>query len=64
MEDGSITDGANAFKEIHTTLVRRSIKARGGNRVLGITAPAISEEEEQLPRKIRRTLAQLRSGLC
>ena len=61
MEDGAISDAATAYKEIHTTSVRRSIEARGANQVIGIPAPAISEEEEQLPRKTRRTLVQLRS---
>ena len=60
IEDGAIADA----KEIHTTSVRRSIEARGANRVIGIPAPAISKEEEQLPRKTKRTLVQLRSGFC
>ena len=55
MEDG-------ASKDIHTTSVRRSIEAGGENRILGIPALAVNEEEEQLPRKTRRTLAQLSSG--
>ena len=64
MEDGAIADAAAASKDIHTTSVRRSMEARGINRVLGIPAPAVNEEEEQLPRKTRITLAQLRSGFC
>ena len=64
IEDGAIADAAAASKDIHTTSVRRSMEARGINRVLGIPAPAVNEEEEQLPRKTRRTLAQLRSGFC
>ena len=62
--DGAISDAASVRKELHTTAVRNSIMARGINRVLGEPAPAVDVEEEQLPRKTRRTLAQLRSGYC
>ena len=61
-EDGTVADAATALRTIHCHAVRESINARGTNRVLGTPAPAISEEEEQLPRKTRRTLSQLRSG--
>ena len=63
-QDGTISDAVSARKEIHTTAVRSSIEARGMNRVLGTPAPAVDGEEEQLSRKTRRTLAQLRSGFC
>ena len=62
--DGTISDAASARKDIHTTAVRNSIAARGVNRVMGGPAPAVDGEEEQLPRKTRRTLAQLRPGYC
>ena len=41
-----------------------SIQARGINRVLGASAPPVHGEEQELPRKTRRMLAQLRSGYC
>ena len=63
-QDGTVVDAASTRKAVHTAAVRSSIEARGTNRVLGTPAPPINEEEEQLPRKTRRTLAQLRSGFC
>ena len=63
-EDGAIVDAAAAREAIHHTAVEKSIRARGTNRVLGTPAPTISEEEEGLSRKTRRTLSQLRSGFC
>ena len=62
--DGVVQDAELARKEIHTAAVRDSIQARGVNRVLGTAAPPVHQEEEELPRKTRRTLAQLRSGHC
>ena len=61
-EDGTIADAAEALRTIHYRAVQDSINASGTNRVLGTSAPAISEEEERLSRKTRRTLSQLRSG--
>ena len=63
-EDGAIGDPALAVRTIHRRAVENSIRARGNNRVLGTPAPPISEEEETLSRKTRRTLSQLRSGFC
>ena len=62
--DGVVQDAELARKEIHTAAVRNSIEARGVNRVLGTAAPPVRQEEEDLPRKTRRILAQLRSGHC
>ena len=63
-EDGTVVDAAAARGEIHSAAVVRSIEAKAPNRVLGTPAPAIDPEEEQLRRKTRRTLSQLRSGFC
>jgi len=63
-EDGAIVDAAVAREAIHHTAAEESIRARGINSVLGTPAPTISEEEEGLSRKTRRTLSQLRSGFC
>ena len=63
-EDGTVVDAAAARSEIHSAAVVRSIEAKAPNRVLGTPAPAIDPEEEQLQRKTRRTLSQLRSGFC
>ena len=60
-DNGTVADVATALKTIHCNAVRESINARGTNRVLGTPAPAISEEETQLPRITRRNLSQLRS---
>ena len=60
--DGTITDPIAARKQIHTRAVESSISARQANRVLDAPAPDVSYREEELPRKTRRTLAQLRSG--
>ena len=63
-EGGTITDPVASRRQIHTRAVQRSIAARGANRVLGTQAPDVSDDEIDLPRKTRRTLAQLRSGEC
>ena len=63
-EDGSIADAATARKTIHRTAVEASIRARGTNRILGTPPPPINSEEEDLNRKTRRALSQLRSGFC
>ena len=62
--DGIITDPAAARRQIHTRAVTKSIAARADNRVLGTPAPDIADEEQELMRKPRRTLSQLRSGEC
>ena len=64
MHGGVVLDVGTARGEIHTTAVRRSIEAREVNQVLGVQAPDINQEERELPRITRRTLAQMRSGYC
>ena len=63
-EATQIADAAIARQLIHRGAVGESIEARGTNRVLGITAPAIDPTEGELPRKTRRLLAQMSSGFC
>ena len=63
-EDGSIEDTDTARETIHQQAVQESVRARGSNRVLEAPAPPINSEEEQLGRKTRRTLSQVRSGFC
>ena len=63
-EDGTVVDVDAARREIHSAAVVRSIESKAPNRVLGTPAPAIDPEEEQLRRKTRRTLSQLRLGFC
>ena len=62
--DGTITDPTAARRQIHTNAVTKSIAARTDNRVLRAPAPDIADEEQELRRKTRRTLSQLRSGEC
>ena len=59
-QGGRVVDAISDRNEIHNTAVRRSIMTRRPNRVLGKPAPAVDCEEEELPRKTRRTLVQLR----
>ena len=59
-----IADPDIARQTVHREAVRESIEARGTNRILGTRAPAIDPTEKELPRKTRRTLAQMRSGFC
>ena len=44
-EDGTIADAAEALRTIHYRAVQDSINASGTNRVLGTSAPAISEKD-------------------
>ena len=66
LRDGVIP--ADAYKEvigkIHTEVVSDVISNRSPNRVLNAPTPDISAQETFLPRPIRATLAQLRSGHC
>ena len=61
---GEITDTTAARRQIHTRAVAKSIATREDNRVLGAPAPDVADEEQELPRKTRRTLSQLRSSEC
>ena len=51
-----------ALKALHTSAVTKSIAGAGDNRVLGRPPPKLSASELRLPRDLRCTLAQLRSG--
>lgn len=50
--------------DLHTDIVKKAIAKQSTNRVLGQRPPAINKSEDHLPRKIRVTLSQLRSGHC
>ena len=62
--DGTNADATSAKKDTHTSAVADSIQVRRINRVLGLPAPPVNGEVEELLRKARRTLAQQRSGYC
>ena len=55
-------DYKSRLKQIHTESVRDSIAKMANNKVLQAKPPAISKDENSLPRTTRSTLAQLRSG--
>ena len=50
------------MQSIHTNEVKDYMDTREDNKVLNYPATEISADEEKLPRKFRRILAQLRSG--
>ena len=50
------------MKTIHTTIVFDYLTHRNNNKVINIIPPEINLSEKTLPRKVRRTLAQLRTG--
>lgn len=50
------------MKTIHTMVVSECIATYKHNPILSTSPPDIDKSEESLPRKIRRTLAQLRAG--
>lgn len=54
----------DALKEIHRNTVTNTIANYRENLVLGGYPPPVANEEKQLPRSTRTTLAQLRSGWC
>ena len=62
--NGVIEDIKEARKTIHTRAVRTAINNRRPNGVISGPAPEVNEEEANLPRGTRTTLAQLRSGYC
>ena len=49
---------------LHTEAVTRAIASRSPNKVLHTPPPAVADEEKLLPRRLRSTLSQLRSGYC
>ena len=50
------------LKDIHIIHVTNYIATLAHNKILGTLAPTINTQEEELPRHMRRTLAQLRAG--
>jgi len=66
LQDG-VTPSAeyrDIIADIHTSTVRGFITGKRPNRILNTTPPAISPDEQRLPRYHRTTLSQLRSGFC
>ena len=59
--EGSFSYIKNAF---HTDIVSKVVRDLAPNRVLGHPPVAVSKSEIYLPRLIRATLSQLRSGAC
>lgn len=52
-------------RRIHTNIVNAAVEGYEPNRVLGTNIiPEVDESEKSLPRSVRTTLAQLRSGFC
>ena len=51
-------------KALHTDAVARAIDQLGSSRVLNTKPPPIDKSESSLPRLVRTTLSQLRSGFC
>jgi len=54
----------DCLRSLHTQAVTEAISNYTPNRVLGTLPPDISLLESLLPRPVRTTLAQLRSGHC
>ena len=50
------------MKQIHIKIVQNYLQNREHNKIIHQQAPAVDRSEEKLPRPIRRTLAQLRTG--
>jgi hypothetical protein len=49
-------------KLIHSNIVQSYLNSRTPNKIIGIIPPTIDKSEQQLPRKTRCLLAQLRTG--
>ena len=64
LQDGVTPEDSyrQSLAEIHRGAVADAIQSAAPNRVLGHRAPPVSAEEKSLPRHIRTTLAQLRTG--
>ena len=56
------TDIKTNMRHIHTSIVSRHLATRGNNNILRTPPPHTSSSEEILPRRTRRTLAQLRTN--
>jgi hypothetical protein len=50
------------IKTLHTDAVEEYLRSRENNALIGEKAPEVDASEEELPRKRRRQLAQLRAG--
>ena len=59
MESGTIKEN---LKTIHSKIVTDHTRRREPNKILQEPAPAIHPSEQELPRHIRRALAQLRTN--
>ena len=57
-------DRQKSLQNVHTHAVAQAVQLQGNNRVLNETPPPISKEEQNLNRRQRCTLSQLRSGHC
>ena len=53
---------SNKRKFLHTKIVEEVIARRPVNELLGTQPPEIHRDEEELPRRLRRLLAQIRAG--
>ena len=64
LEDGSTPEDSyrQSLADIHRSAVADAIAAYAPNRVLGQPPPPVSAAEKSLPRHLRTTLAQLRTG--
>ena len=51
-------------RAIHTDVVAKTVDRLGGSRVLNRRPPPVDKSEATLPRLVRTTLSQLRSGFC
>jgi len=54
----------STLKSLHTEAVTRAIASRSPSKVLLTPPTAVADEEKLLPRRLRSTLSQLRSGYC
>ena len=60
-QDGT-PDHRKARNRLHTSFVQDTVQGYRPNKVLNSKPPAISDKEKSLPRRVRCTLSQLRSG--
>ena len=65
-DDGSLRGGnyVSVRNKLHTDAVHKYMSNAKNNRVIGQPPPPVHTNENHLPRLIRVTLAQLRSGFC
>ena len=60
-EDGTERERERNRKRLHTAFVERQLQNEAPHRLLQAKAPDVSATEQQLPRAMRRTLAQIRA---